>query len=165
MKFEGEHANTVLAKQLFMHDKKKKENMWLICADVNNNFDLKDLNKYLPVKSGDLRAADEESLMTYLGCIKGLVNYFAMINDVDKKVKIIIDKKLMDAEFVSFHPMSHHASTAIPKDAILKLKDLAGRDDTNFEILDFATIAGGVQAAKPEASAAGGDKKGKPAQG
>ena len=32
VKFEGEHANAVLAKQLFMNDKKAKDKMWLICA-------------------------------------------------------------------------------------------------------------------------------------
>jgi hypothetical protein len=35
IKFDGEHAGACLAKQLFLHDKKKKENMWLVCADVD----------------------------------------------------------------------------------------------------------------------------------
>ena len=91
VKFDGEHANTVLAKQLFLHDKKKKESMWLICAAVDNDFDLKDLNKYLPCGSGNLRGADPESLEKYLGCRKGTVNYYSMINDTTKAVKIIMD--------------------------------------------------------------------------
>ena len=152
VKFDGEHANTVLAKQLFLHDKKKKENMWLVCAAVDNDFDLKDLNKYLPCSSGNLRGADAESLEKILGCRKGIVNYFSMINDVQKAVKIIVDKRLIDAEFASFHPMDNTASTAISKEGILKLKELAGRDETNFEILDFSSIAG-IPSAKPGAGA------------
>lgn len=140
--WDGEHANTVLAKQLFLHDKKNKENMWLVCADVNNNFDLKDLNKYLPCSSGNLRGADEDSLMKYLGCVKGLVNYFSIVNDVDKKVKLVIDKKLVDAAYASFHPMNNAASTAINKDGIMKIIELTGRDNTHYEILDFDTIKG-----------------------
>jgi len=35
IKFEGEHATAVLAKQMFLWDKKKKENMWLVSADVD----------------------------------------------------------------------------------------------------------------------------------
>jgi len=132
VKFDGEHANTTLAKNLFLWDKKKKENMWLICADVNNNFDMKDLNKYLPVKNGDLRGADAEALEKYLGCRQGLVNYFSVVNDTEKKVNIIIDKRLMDAEFVSFHPMDNTASTSVKSEAITKIKELTGRDDTNF---------------------------------
>lgn len=47
----------------------------------------------------------------------------------------------MDAEWTSFHPMDNSASACISKDGILKLKDLAGRDDTNWEVMDFSTIA------------------------
>ena len=59
----------------------------------------------------------------------------------------------MEAEFASFHPMDNSASTAISKDGMIKLKELAGRDDTNWEVLDFATIApaGGAQPAPQKA--------------
>ena len=32
VKFEGEYSQTVLAKQLFLNDKKNKDLMWLVCA-------------------------------------------------------------------------------------------------------------------------------------
>jgi hypothetical protein len=68
--------------------------MWLVCADVNNQFDLKDLNKFLPCSSGNLRGADAEALEKYLGCKAGLVNYFSIANDTEKKVNVIVDIKL-----------------------------------------------------------------------
>lgn len=80
-----------------------------------------------------------------------MCNYFAMINDTGKAVKILLDQKLLDADAASFHPMDNTGSTAIRKDGILKLKELSGRDDTQFEIIDFAKLAGG----------AGGDEGGK----
>jgi Ala-tRNA(Pro) deacylase len=43
--------------------------------------DLKGLNKYLKVGSGNLRAADQETLTETLGCRKGTVNYFSILND------------------------------------------------------------------------------------
>lgn len=141
VKFDGEHANTVLAKQLFLWDKKKKENMWLISAAVDTEVDMKALTKKLGVGSGNLRGADAEPLESILGCRKGVCNYFSMVNDVEKKVKIIIDQKLLDAEWVSFHPMDNTGSTAINKDGIHKLKELVGRDDSNWEAFDFSTIA------------------------
>lgn len=152
VKFDGEHANTLLAKQLFLWDKKKKENMWLICAAHDNDFDMKDLNKYLPVGNGNLRGCDPEPLEQFLGCKKGMVNFFSMINDADKKVKVIIDKRLLEAEWASFHPMDNTASTAINREGILKIKELSGRDDSNFEVLDFSTIASapGAGNAKPQ---------------
>ena len=39
--------------------------------------------------------------------------------------------------------MDNHASTAIRKEGILKLKELSGRDDKQFQILDFTSIGGG----------------------
>ena len=91
VKFEGEHAGAVLAKQLFMYDGKKKENMWLICAAVDTEVDIKALNKYLPCSSGKLKAADLGSLKKYLGCEKGLVNYFSIVNDTRNCVSVLVD--------------------------------------------------------------------------
>jgi len=83
-----------------------------------------------------------------------MCNYFAMINDTGKNVKMIIDNKLMDAKFASFHPMDNTGSTAINKEGITKLKELAGRDETNFEFMDFEKLA-----ADAGGAAAGGDAK------
>jgi len=118
---------------------------------------MKALNKYLPCSSGALRAASEEKLWDLLGCKKGLVNYFAIVNDKEKKVKVILDKRLMDSEFSSFHPMDNTASTAVTKDGMLKIKDLVGRDETNFEVVDFTSLAS-AEGPKP-AGGAPKDKK------
>jgi prolyl-tRNA synthetase len=118
VKFDGDHEGTILAKQLFLYDRKKKENMWLVCAAVDTDIDLKALNKHLPCASGSLRAADNESLEKYLGCRQGMCNYFSMINDAEKKVKIILDNKLIEAKFASFHPMDNTGSTAISAEGI-----------------------------------------------
>lgn len=123
--------------------------MWLVCAQVDTEVNMKGLEKYFKVGSGNLRGADQDSLEKYLGCRKGTCNYFSMINDVDKKVKVVLDQRLMDAEFASYHPMDNSASIAISKEGMLKLKELGGRDDSNWEVLDFTTIA----------PAAGGDAK------
>ena len=68
VKFDGDYKSTVLAKQLFLYDKKKKESMWLVCAAVDTTVDMKGLNKYLKVGSGNLRGGDADSLWKYLGC-------------------------------------------------------------------------------------------------
>ena len=87
--------------------------MWLVCAAADTQIDMKALNKYLKVGSGNLRAADAEPLYQFLGCQKGLVNYFSIVNDTQNKVKVIIDKAIMDGQYASFHPMDNTASTAI----------------------------------------------------
>ena len=67
--YTGEYQNTKLAKQLFLYDKKKKDNMYLICAQVDTDFKTKDIEKYFKLGNGNLRGADAERLSKYLGCI------------------------------------------------------------------------------------------------
>lgn len=62
MKFEGERANTVFAKNLFLHNKKNKENLYLIVAAHDTKVDMKVLEKHFSTGSGNLRGADKEVL-------------------------------------------------------------------------------------------------------
>jgi len=78
-----------------------------------------------------------------------MVNLFSIINDKEKKVTVLMDKTLYEAEWASFHPMDNTASTAINKAGIDKLKELTGRDDQSFQIVDFSTITSGDGAQKP----------------
>ena len=60
----------------------------------------------------------------------------------------------MDAKFSSFHPMDNTGSTAINADGITKLKELAGRDETNYEVLDLTKMAEEGGGAATDAGAA-----------
>lgn len=70
-----------------------------------------------------------------------MVNYFSILNDTEKKVTLVMDKRLLDANYASFHPMDNTGSTAINKEGILKIKELCGRDDNNFIVHEFGAIA------------------------
>lgn len=125
-----------------------------MCADLNTTIDTKALAKHL--KASNLRAADEESLKNLLNGEKGKVNYFSIINDKEKKVKLILDKVLFDAEWASFHPMDNTASTCINQAGILKIKEMCGRDDTNWQVLDFAELNSNQEAKKDQQKPKGG---------
>lgn len=114
-KFTGDREGTLLAKNLFLNDKKKKENMWLVCAAHDANVDIRGLEKTLGLKNGNLRAAAAETMFELLGVKPGKVNMFSLMNDKDKKVKFIIDQRLVDADFVGYHPMDNTATTSITK--------------------------------------------------
>jgi prolyl-tRNA synthetase len=132
IKFEGEYSSAILAKQLYMWDKKNKEKTWLICAEVNCAVDLKAVAKSIGVKPDNFRAAEADALYKFLGCKKGMVNFFSIVNDVENKVVVLYDKNLYEGKWQSFHPMDNHASICINKDGVNKIKELTGRDDTNF---------------------------------
>ena len=81
-----------------------------------------------------------------LGLLPGSVSPFGLINDMNlteggapkegvsakelfengHRVKLFIDKDLLDAEKVSFHPCDNTASTVIAKEDLVRFLDLWG---------------------------------------
>lgn len=113
VKFDGEHATAMLAKQMFLWDKKNKANMYLISLDVNSKIGMKDIAKMVGVKPDNFRFCDPDVLGNLLGCRQGTANLFALLNDSGKKVTYMLDSKLFNATWASFHPMDNCASTVI----------------------------------------------------
>ena len=160
VKFNGAQENALVAKNLFLSDKKKKDNIFLVCAAHDTEIDMKALTKALGVGSGNLRAGSLEKMEEKLGAKKGAVNLFAILNDKPNAVTLVLDKRMTEADWVAYHPMDNTATTAISKADQMKVLQLAGHEP---KILDFASMApaGGAPAAKP-APKKGGEKK--PAQ-
>lgn len=66
-----------------------------------------------------------------------MVNYFAIANDLKNQVTVVMDKRLIDAPFASFHPMDNSGSIAINAEGIHKIAKIMNRDDSNFIIMDL----------------------------
>ncbi len=59
VKFTGEYEGKVIfAKNLFLANKKKKEQMYLVVAAHDTAIDMKSLEKHLKTGSGNLRGGD-----------------------------------------------------------------------------------------------------------
>lgn len=85
-------------------------------------------------KSGSLRFADNALLQSILGVEQGHLSLFAKINDTEKKVQVIIDKRLLDAEKVLLHPLINTSST------ILEAKDFkyfADKYAAGYKVMEF----------------------------
>ncbi len=135
-----------------MYDKRKKERAWLICAAHDTVIDMKGLTKTLGVGSGNLRGGNEDSMWERLGAKAGALTLFAIVNDKDKKgIELILDKRITeDFKYVGFHPMENTATTAISKESVLKVAQLAEHEP---KILDFSSdtaAAANKPAAKPK---------------
>ena len=81
-----------------------------------------------------VRFADEELLKSMLGVAQGHLSLFAKINDAANKVKVIIDKRLMDADKVLLHPLVNTASTQI---SCADFKRFADKYAAGYEVREF----------------------------
>ena len=102
-------------KNLFLRN--KKEEMWLVVAAEDRAIDLKALGER--IGAGRLSFGSPERLMKYLGVAPGAVTPFAVINDRDRRVKVVIDQALLATDPVNCHPLTNDMTTAIaPADLI-----------------------------------------------
>lgn len=120
-------------KNLFLKDDKKR--LWLISALQATKIDLKAVAKALDAKG--LRFAQPELLREHLGVEPGSVTFFALINDQQKKVFPILDKKIFANDATCFHPLKNDATTVIASKDLIKFVEALGRE---YKVIDFEGI-------------------------
>ncbi len=110
-KIECKNIPGLHLKNLFL---KEKEGIrfFLVTMDAEDRLDIKKLAANLQAKGG-LTFANEQELWDLLKLKPGSVSPLGMINEKDKKVLLIVDKKAWDAETTSFHPNQNDESLEV----------------------------------------------------
>src|SRR3989344_5731758 len=88
-------------KNIFLRNK-KGDRFYLVIVEANKRLDLKKLAESLV--EGKFSFATADKLEEYLGLTPGSVSPFGLINDGDKRVRVLVDKDLLERETVGFHP-------------------------------------------------------------
>lgn len=96
-------------KNLFLRNKKEK--MWLVVALEDRPIDLKRLGEALG--AGRLSFGSPERLRRTLGVEPGSVTPFALINDTEHRVTLVLDRGLGDGGPINAHPLVNTMTTAI----------------------------------------------------
>ena len=65
----------------------------------------------------------------------GSVTLFAMINDTDHKVRLVLDRALLDQQVVNFHPLANTATTAVSREGMMRFVQALGIEPL---IVDFS---------------------------
>src|SRR5262245_59521432 len=99
-------------KNLFLAD--ANGGLWLVVAHAHTRIDLKALAK--AIGAGRLSFGRPGLLMATLGVAPGSVTAFALINDPEGKVGVIVDATLMAFETINSHPLENTATTNIARD-------------------------------------------------
>lgn len=122
-------------KNLFLRDRKGA--MWLVVCLEDRRIDLKALGALL----GGVRLSfgSPDRLMRTLGVIPGAVSPFALINDTEMSVTVILDAEMMDLSPLNFHPLSNEMTVAVTPDALTRFVDACGHAP---QVIDLSAASG-----------------------
>ena len=120
-------------KNLFFRNHKGNRH-YLVIMDSRYPMDIHDMEHRL--HQGKLSFASEERMMRYLGVRPGSVSLFTLVNDQNHEVTLFVDKYLLEAEKVSFHPNDNRASLVITRDDMMKFIQQIGNPYEIVEIYD-----------------------------
>lgn len=109
-------------KNLFLRNKKGR--MWLVTCLEDREVDLKALGQRL--EAGRFSFGSAERLMTYLGVLPGAVTPFAVINDTDRQVTMVLDSGVMDGGPVNCHPLVNTMTTAVAPEDLVRFLEAEG---------------------------------------
>lgn len=123
-------------KNLFLKDDNKQ--LWLLVADAHTKIDLKKVGQLLNARK--LRFADADLLWQSLGVKPGSVTPFALINDPEHKINVVLDKAILDLDILNAHPLENTATTSISLDEFKKFLDASGH---KIQVIDLQAYFGG----------------------
>ncbi|XP_053731269.1 prolyl-tRNA synthetase associated domain-containing protein 1-like isoform X2 [Synchiropus splendidus] len=117
----------VVAKNLFLKDKKKKT-LFLVSTVHSCQVDLNQLAKSLGVGGGNLRFADESLMLEKLKVGQGCATALALLFDKDLSVQLVLDRALVEGPhpLVFFHPMTNTASLGLHPQDLLRFLEETG---------------------------------------
>jgi Ala-tRNA(Pro) deacylase len=135
---EGEEIKAGLpgahTKNLFLKDGKGQ--LWLISARDTTRIDLKRLPDV--IGSARLSFGNEALMEETLGVTPGSVTAFALINDVEHRVRFVLDRALAEADIVNFHPLTNTATTAVSREGFARFLEAIGVTPL---VVDFEAMA------------------------
>ncbi len=118
-------------KNLFFRNHKGNRH-YLVVFDSERTLAIHDLEQRL--HQGKLSFASEQRMMKYLGLKPGSVSPFGLINDTGNEVYLFLDRNLLDAPSLSFHPNDNTGTVVISRDNFLKFLEICGN---RYEFTDL----------------------------
>lgn len=120
----------VHTKNLFLKDKKGA--IFLVTAREDADIDLKSLHKRLGC--GRLSFGRAELLEETLGVRPGAVTPFAIVNDSEGRVRLVIEEPLMRTPMLNAHPLENTATTTIAPLDLAAFARACGHDPLILEL-------------------------------
>ena len=109
------NLKSTICKNLFLVNSNKSQ-YYLLMLKENKKFKTKMISKQ--INSSRLSFGSDEKMLEYLDITPGSVSLFGLMNDHDFKVQLLMDKDLLQDEYLGCHPCINTSSLRI------KMKDV-----------------------------------------
>ena len=106
---------STICKNLFLVNSNKSQ-YYLLMLKENKKFKTKMISKQ--INSSRLSFGSDEKMLEYLNITPGSVSLLGLMNDHDFKVQLLMDKDLLQDEYLGCHPCINTSSLRI------KMKDV-----------------------------------------
>lgn len=121
-----------ICKNLFLCNRQKTD-FYLLMMPGDKTFHTKDLSKQLGCAR--LSFADAEHMEEYLHITPGSVSIMGLMNDTEGHVRLLIDREVMESEYMGFHPCVNTTSLkAETKDIVEKFLPAVHHEATVVEL-------------------------------
>ena len=110
-------------KNLFLRDQKGKRH-FLVIVPADKRVAIKALHEV--IGSSRLSFGSASRLKKYLGVDPGAVTLFALINDHNHEVELIVDESLWKQEAFQFHPLVNTSTLVVSRQNLKRFLDLTG---------------------------------------
>lgn len=118
-------------KNLFLRDKKR--NKWLVTVREDAQVDLKAL-RHLIGASGNLSFGSAENMAENLGVTPGSVTPFAVLNDSEGAVTMVLARDVLDHDPINAHPLHNEATATITTADLLHFLEACGHPPLIIDI-------------------------------
>ena len=123
---------TSICKNLFLCNT-QKTNFYLLVMPGDKKFQTKVVSKQLGVAR--LSFATEDFLLEFMDITPGSVSIMGLMNDKENRVRLLIDKDLLDNEFFACHPCINTSSMKMyTKDILEKFLPAVRHEATVVEL-------------------------------
>ncbi len=111
-------------KNLFLKD--RNGDLYLLVCLQETKVDLKAFRRLIGAKN--LSFGKPELLMEVLGVEPGSVTPFSLINDRDRRVTVILEKRMAGMDLLNYHPLVNSMTTQVTRDGLAAFLDDCGHE-------------------------------------
>ena len=112
-------------KSLFLKD--KADRLWLVVALEDRPVDLKALRRRLDARK-TLSFGSAALLMAHLGVTPGAVTPFGVINDSERRVQVVLERRMLGRSPLNYHPLVNDRTIAIQPADLLRFLRATGHE-------------------------------------